>query len=66
MEKLPWIVGSTAVLFFGEWGKVSPAGGRTGGVPPAGEVLSSDGKYPKITGAAAPDPGEPSGGEAGW
>ena len=25
-------------------------------VSPAGEVLSSDGKYPKITGAAAPDP----------
>ena len=23
---------------------------------PAGEVLSSDGKYPKITGAEAPDP----------
>ena len=37
-----------------------------GGVSPAGEVLSSDGKYPKITGAAAPDPGEPFGGEAGF
>ena len=41
-------------------GRESACGWGTGGVSPAGEVLSSDGKYPKITGAAAPDPGEPS------
>ena len=30
--------------------------GRNGEVSPPGEVLSSEGKYPKFAGAAAPDP----------
>ena len=32
-------------------------GPRTGDISPPGEVLSRDGKYPKIPGSADPDPG---------
>ena len=38
-------------------GAAVPSGPRTGDISPPGEVLSMDGKYPKIPGSADPDPG---------